>query len=556
MTKLIELLKRLFSKPNISVIFFISFLVFNALKVTLFNAQLIVHPLVGYLFWRKFAISLSLVSLVFILCSRSRILLGLAYFLQWLYLFINLAYYLSFNDFLHIGQYFSLAKEGLAVVFHSAVPFDQSFYFLFWDLPLFFGVLYLQPKVVFKKMLILFSMIVLITFQSINCFVNLPPWVLARDSFASQSEIVFQYGILGLNFTDFLRLKSDEDLIASLQYGPTVISKDQKKSQPNFILIQVESLDAHIVDYKYKGKYVTPFLHQLSQESLFYPYVFSFHKVGGSSDCEFSLLNSVEPLYSASSLKLRRYDYPNSLVKQLNKNGYQTLAFHDNEGDFFNRNIVYPKLGFAQFFDMFSMKLKARFWGGADHDMFDFITTRLQTQVQPFFYYIITMSSHPPFEINDYYSNEQYADISDPLLRNYLNAMTYVDEALKKFLIQVKANCDNTMVLILGDHAAHVLKKESFPKSSLLIEENNFEFVPLFIITPDQQVYREKVSIGSFLDIAPTVLFASGIDFKIRTAGLNLLEYPLPDNNISYKGTSYQRNFLRQKVADYKKNNG
>jgi lipoteichoic acid synthase len=72
--------------------------------------------------------------------------------------------------------------------------------------------------------------------------------------------------------------------------------------------------------------------------------------------------------------------------------------------------------------------------------------------------------------------------------------------------------------------------------------------VPLFIITPDKKVYRENRLAASFLDIAPTTLNAAGIDFDIKSDGLDLLAYPNSNKNIPYKSASYDRYSLYSKV--------
>ena len=112
--------------------------------------------------------------------------------------------------------------------------------------------------------------------------------------------------------------------------------------KPNYVIIQVESMDANIVNQKYKGVYVTPFLRSLTASAVYYPFAMSYHEGGGTSDSEFSIINSVEPLESYPALKLSSYDFPNSMVSKLDAQGYSTFAFHGNIGSFYNEMWHFP----------------------------------------------------------------------------------------------------------------------------------------------------------------------------------------------------------------------
>jgi phosphoglycerol transferase MdoB-like AlkP superfamily enzyme len=244
------------------------------------------------------------------------------------------------------------------------------------------------------------------------------------------------------------------------------------------------------------------------------------------------------------SIKIRNYDYPNSILKRCAAGGYSTIAFHGNRGTYFNRNSAFKKMGFQKFYDMFAMNLPEIGWGASDESVFDFIVSQLPKQQQPFLYLVITMSSHEPFIFaKQYYRNKTFDAIKDGPMRNYLNTMSYVDKVLGKFIPAVLASCPNTSVFIYGDHTP-TLPKCGYSKSMVEINSRLFEFVPFFIITPEKTICREDNYAASFLDIAPTVLAASQCRGSIRSQGINLLAPPLQDGPIPFRGGRYSRKFL------------
>jgi len=291
----------------------------------------------------------------------------------------------------------------------------------------------------------------------------------------------------------------------------------------------------------------------LGQEFHYYPYTMSYHEAGGTSDCEFSAINSVEPLSDYPSMKINDYDYPNSIVRQLAGNSYDTVAFHGNVGSYFNRDVAYPKMGYRELADMAKMGLKDVGWGAPDNDVFSYAENRLKNEKQPFFAYTITMTSHGPFtNADNYYNNAVYDDVKDPTARNYMNSMSYVDQSVASYVNYIRANFKNTYIFILGDHTPNV-NSGDYRQASFTEGDKYFEFVPLIIVTPDNRQYREDNIAASFLDIAPTIANASGVPYSIDSDGMDLLNRTEENNNrIPYKGESFDRSYLLEKISKIK----
>ena len=151
-------------------------------------------------------------------------------------------------------------------------------------------------------------------------------------------------------------------------------------------MIQVETLNANIINQKYNDNFVTPYLNQLAQTQVYFPYLLSYHFASRSADADFSVLNATEPLSNYPVIALGDYGYENSIVKQLNISGYTSKAFHNNTGMFMYRFNNFAKMGFEKFYDLKSLNIPQKGWGGADGDLFDKVVAALNIEKKPFFY--------------------------------------------------------------------------------------------------------------------------------------------------------------------------
>jgi phosphoglycerol transferase MdoB-like AlkP superfamily enzyme len=354
------------------------------------------------------------------------------------------------------------------------------------------------------------------------------------------------------NVADFLNYRKPDRHFLGLRYGPEISAPAVMKKHPDFVLIQVESMGAFIIDRKYKGAFVMPFLHELSGKCLFFPYTLSYHEGGFTTDCEFSVINSLEPLTDFAANWLKNYGYENSLLKRLVKDDYQTLVFHGNMGSFFNRKVTFKQMGYDKFYDIADMGLKEVSWGAPDGDVFNFVKTQLPTQHEPFLYHVITMSSHEPFTlVNPYYRNDFFDSITDYHTKGYYISFSYVDSVVSSFVKSIRETNPNCCIFIYGDHAPPT--PFSFHKKAVYTYDNRFfEFVPLFVITPDSRIHYETNCAASFLDIAPTVLSLSGIAYHLRTGGENLLKVPLADGPLPFRGGTYMRSELYARIKHQK----
>jgi phosphoglycerol transferase MdoB-like AlkP superfamily enzyme len=487
---------------------------------------------------------------------KFRIFPILFYFLQFLYLSINFTYYSYFKIYLTPQTATSLLKEGLTTFLKGSFPFYPFIILFLIDLPIFILLIYkknLKDAIKFSKKIQILSLSFCIIFLFFYFLINVQK---AKEKeriyeFTSDKRIVKKFGLTIYQINEIFK---KNDYISKLKIPENIVKGERKEKYSNIIFIQVESLDSFIINEKYKDNFVMPYLNKLKSNSIYYPYVISYHFAGGTSDCEFTIFNSQEPIFDFPSINLLNYNYKNSFLKVLKKENYVLKAFHGNEGYFWNRSYALPAMGFDKFFDIYEMNLKVTGWGAKDEDVFGFVLKELKKEKFPFFYYIITMSSHVPFtNVLRHYKNERFNDIENRVLRNYFLSMNYVDRVLEKYLKEFMEIPD-TYIFIYGDHVG-LQREENFFGSIIEVDNLKFEFVPLIIVTPDKKIYKEENLVGSFLDLAPTALFSSGIEFNYRSDGQNLTSFPIKNNQISIFEKNYKRSYLYDKINKcYNKN--
>ncbi len=291
----------------------------------------------------------------------------------------------------------------------------------------------------------------------------------------------------------------------------------------NVILIQVESLDAKIIDYTHEEKEVVPFLNNFKKESVYFDNFYA-QKVNGSFDADLSVLTSLYPVnrsYVFRDIDMSRFE---SLPKVLKEEGYQTLAFHNNDRNFFNRAEAYPDLGFDHFYseqdfsEEFYKQPKEKSLGINDYDFLadSFqILKKASEKEEPYFAYLITLTSHTPFNFYPQEAAEQFVGLDNELVSNYFKSINFTDKSLSNFVgkLESAGMLENTLLVIYSDHESEIKSREYESGREFTLWENvkTPYHIPLMIYHPQLEAEINSHE-GTTTDIAPTVLDLLGFD--------------------------------------------
>lgn len=191
----------------------------------------------------------------------------------------------------------------------------------------------------------------------------------------------------------------------------------------NVIVIQVEALQDFVLNMRYNGQELTPNLNRLlKQDTLYFNRYYQQIGRGGTSDAEFVTQNSLYPSMDIYSYKKYVSNDFLGLPKVLKEKGYSTMAFHGYKPEFWNRSEIYPVLGFDRFISKQDyVNEEVIGWGVSDKSFFRQSSLYLLKTRQPFYAFLITLSSHHPYALPKQYRKiklmpEHYSTLFDPAL--------------------------------------------------------------------------------------------------------------------------------------------
>jgi lipoteichoic acid synthase len=305
----------------------------------------------------------------------------------------------------------------------------------------------------------------------------------------------------------------------------------------NLIVVQVESLQDFVVDFRVRGQEVMPHLHRWSDDSLRFTNVTDETSEGRTSDAEFTTMTSLLPLdHGAVAFRYPGNHYT-ALPRVLADQGYRTLSAVAFESGFWNRGVMHPSYGFAQSLFEPDFELTDQIgWGLNDRDFLQQMVPRLERLPRPFAAWLITLSLHHPFEdFPDRHKTLDLGTLDRSPLGNYLHAMRFFDDALEQFKTALARNglLDSSVVVVFGDHDA------GFPRDSALARAIGIDAdeaawslndrVPLFVRVPAPvgEWRGTRGDAAGQTDVAPTLLALLGVDpAKFPYVGRNLLGAP------------------------------
>jgi phosphoglycerol transferase MdoB-like AlkP superfamily enzyme/glycerophosphoryl diester phosphodiesterase len=290
--------------------------------------------------------------------------------------------------------------------------------------------------------------------------------------------------------------------------------------QSNVILVMAESLAAFPIGLSWRGQPLAPALSRFASESLVFSNFFDQTHDGTTSDGEFTSLQSLHPL--AAGAVATRYGANNfrGLPAILAEHGYHTFSASAEDGDFWNKRQMHPRLGFSRSFfsdryvpgDSFGLGL-------ADAEFFRQTLSLPDFEQQPFMAYLMTLSGHHPYQVPPRHRSLRLDELEGTLLGNYLHAVRYFDGAFGTLIegLKDKGLLESSIVAVYGDHQPFWQNVHQLPEVLSFDKEDPFgawrarERLAFLVRLPGGRTVRTFSRPGGQLDVAPTVLSLLGI---------------------------------------------
>jgi arylsulfatase A-like enzyme/TRAP-type C4-dicarboxylate transport system permease small subunit len=225
----------------------------------------------------------------------------------------------------------------------------------------------------------------------------------------------------------------------------------------NLILITAEAFSHKVIDPE-----LTPTLYRMATEGIrFTDY---YHQLWGcgTTGGEFANLLSIVPYGGTTTMmEVVQQDMFLTMGNQLQKRGYVSGAFHNNDHTYYNRHKTHTELGYDIFYAWGNGMEKeiSNGWTRSDEEMFQVTLPQYLEQDQPFSLYYMTVSGHSTYAVNsNTMAKKNYELVKDQpyseYVRGYLAcnmdlelAMAYTVAALEEAGI-----AEDTVIVISTDH--------------------------------------------------------------------------------------------------------
>ncbi len=223
---------------------------------------------------------------------------------------------------------------------------------------------------------------------------------------------------------------------------------------------------------------------------------------GGTVNASFEMLTGL-PTHNPAVAGILYQEYrdffaerTSSLPSHLARNGVETLSAHNFQRQFWFRNVVEPKLGFAAFYGIEDMSLpeKPEDYFPRDNILFDFTLGKLDGSSRPQFVQLATVHNHGPY----------VSEGEDGGRAHYMGKIDATVEDIAGFVATVRKRYPRAVVLVYGDHKPALEALGDFRGS----DKHSIGDVPVLLFDPDKeraQTVRQTLNDKPFYCYAPSI---------------------------------------------------
>lgn len=249
-------------------------------------------------------------------------------------------------------------------------------------------------------------------------------------------------------------------LLDSLYVEPEIPSPEiLNKPKPNVVFIILESFTADVVESLGGEKNVSPQLEKLIEKGILFENTFAS---GDRTDKGLIAILSGFPSQATQSIikENGKQEKLPAISKVFKNAGYSTSFYYGGESEFAGMKSYIMSHGYDKLIDKHefaAVDMNSK-WGAFDGKVFQKELDDLNTQKQPFFSTLLSLTNHEPFElpVKPKFPGED-------LKNRFKSTAFYTDSCLGAFLqsAEKQAWYKNTLFVVVADHG-HRLPKDEF----------------------------------------------------------------------------------------------
>jgi lipoteichoic acid synthase len=316
------------------------------------------------------------------------------------------------------------------------------------------------------------------------------------------------------------------------------LEQTAKTEKPNVVLIHLESVRARSVTPYNEGLQTTPFLAELSQESLLAERAYTV--VPHTSKAITSVNCGIEPHLVREITEVEPNGIPaRCLPELLEEQGYDSVWFSSATEKFEDRRKLVGNFGYDEFYPVEAMNKegfqRSNYFGYEDDIMLEPSREWLEThRDKPFLATYLGVTGHHDYRLVTRYGVKDFAEKDG--LNRYQNSVRYLDFFVRNIIEQYKelGLYDNTIFVIYGDHGEGFAEHDLYQHDNTIYEEGLR--IPLIVHDPGRFQGGERVeTLTNQTDILPTVFDLLG--YKVEGGeypGESLLAPPDEDRKLFF----------------------
>ncbi len=284
---------------------------------------------------------------------------------------------------------------------------------------------------------------------------------------------------------------------------------------------------------------------------------------GGTCNTEFEFLTGLNMAFLPSGVMTYSHyikDDLDSMATVLQEQGYTPIAFHPGKASSWDRDKIYPNLGFETFYTVEDMDNPVYMRGAyvSDASDYDFVMKLFEEKDpdEKLFLFNVTIQNHGGYMLDTVGMKEWVAMRGDYRKYNqaeqYLSLMRASDLALKELITYFEQVDEPTMIVFFGDHQPNVETEfiedlVGKPWTSFDMDEVQSRYtVPFFIWCnyDIEEAYYDSISVNYLSTLAMEV---AGVEMPAYNQYLSKLYGTLPAvNSLGYKDAEGLWHYFRE----------
>lgn len=338
--------------------------------------------------------------------------------------------------------------------------------------------------------------------------------------------------ILEIDFDSLIAEEKNSNIVSIHQYVQSVTPTNKNEYTGmfegyNLIFVVAEGFSGYVIDAER-----TPTLYKMSHEGFYFRNYYTPLWYGSTLGGEYADLTGLMPknggYLSMAKAGKNGNDMMFTLSRQLERQGYKVMGFHDNEYTYYDRHISHPNLGY-EWIGMGNGLEPERnsggtwLWPQSDLNMIE-QTFDMYKDEEPFHTYYLTVSGHVMYNWGGNAMAARHKDITENLdysdtTKAYIACQYELELALTELneKLEEAGIADHTLIVVTADHVPYD-DKDVVDELAGKELDNTFEWYKNTLIIWSASM-DEPVTVNKYcssLDILPTVSNLMGLPYDSR----------------------------------------